>query len=506
MLALRLRGTALQGARHGALSATIILAAVLAASTGAAAQDESWATFHPEFPNTKSMGELPRLVGTFVLPDTPINRLNPWLDLEAVPDAVPDGAGGTINYRVNPAICSGLHYGGVEKVAPGDDTYVVGNESRYRHVFFGLIDIGVSEDCANNADGRFLAFPEYAATMAKFTLDDMTGDIVIEHVLPLLSSPGVHTISRDPRFTGQIYTGFDFSTGTCSNPVPTPSLSLGVKPEDALDSEDLYRFRAPKPGRATYLMAEEFGPSVFVTDEAGRVMKSFTHPADADTLDTSFDTVAIFPDVLTRARRGRGFESLAVSADEKFAWTILQSSLQRSGTGSDVLRAYKMDISDPLNIVVVGEFLYRFESLGVWQVIDPTVDANNDLKVSAVEWVAPDRLLVAERANVDGLLVFLADFRRATNVLGTPESLLTSPLIESRIQELGLRSAGKELRFDLRDVPEIGAVAKMEGLRAVTRSTLVMCEDADFAMPTRLWVVQLPRNLPSGDAGDGNGR
>lgn len=471
-----------------------LLLIMIAPTTGAVAET-----------GIRSPSELPQLVGTFTLPETPIDRLNSWLDLDAIPDAVARGNGGTVDFRVHPAICSGLHVERAGDREKGDEPN--GNRrpadadvgsSADSLILYGLTDIGVSEDCDNDPNGRFLPFPGFAASIVKFSLRTETKAIAIDHVVPLLSSPGVHTVSRDPRFTGQIYSGFDFGTGICSSPVETPAQSLGVRPDDALDSEDLYRFRESEPGTPTYILADEFGPSIFVTDETGRIIKSYTHADDAEKLETTFETVAALPDVLVRARRGRGFESLAVSEDERFAWTMLQSSMsnEQQGAGSDMLRVYKFDISDPLNAVVVGEFLYPFAPLGDWTAIDPTIRGNRDLKVSAIDWLAPNLLLVSERARSDGLLVYVANFEEATNILETPASLLLDPLIETRVDELGLSLPTKDLRFDLSDLPDIGPVAKMEGVRAVGDSTLVMCEDADFERPTRLWIVRLPRPLP----------
>lgn len=448
----------------------------------------------PEFPAWPSAGGAPVLLGEYVLPQTPISTVNPWLGPDQIADPLPDGSGGVVDFSLFPAICSGLHYEGIE-VSPAAD-----GSSASRHVFYGVTDVGVSESCSNDASGRFFAFPEYGAAMVKFSLDTASGDIALEQVLPFLSSPGVHTISRDPQLYGQTYTAYDYNTGECSAPIDTPALSNGVKRDDALDSEDLYRFVDPAPGGPTYLVADEFGPGLFVTDETGRIMKSFTHADDAENLDTSFETVAVFPDVLVKARRGRGFEALAVSADERFAWTILQAPATNThtGAGSNVLRVYKVDISDPLDISVVAEYLYEFEPFEIWHWLDPSAGSNRDLKVSAIDWLAPNKILIGERARSDGLLAFVVDFSTATNILGTPESLLTDPLIETRVAELGIRLPTKDLRFNLADLPEIGQVPKMEGLRAVTDTTLVMCEDSDFAWQTRLWVVQLPRPLPGG--------
>lgn len=475
---------------HTAL-ALLVLSAV---APGIAGATEVPPAPTPEFPARPSDGGVPVLLGEFVLPQTPIPAVNPWLGPDQIADPLPDGAGGIVDFGIHPAICSGLHYEGIE-VSPAAD----GGRAA-RHVFYGVTDVGVSETCSNDPNGRFFAFPEFAAAMVKYSLDVESGDIVLEQALPFLSSAGTHTISRDPRLNGQTYTGYDYDTGECSGPIDTPALSNGVKADDALDSEDLYRFVDAVPGGPTYLVADEFGPGLFVTDETGRIMKSFAHANDADNLDTTFATTAVFPDVLIKARRGRGFEALAVSADERFAWTILQAPMTNThtGAGSNVPRVYKVDISDPLDIAVVAEYLYEFEPFAIWQGLDPSARSNRDLKVSAIDWLAPNKLLIGERARTDGLLAFVVDFATATNILGTPESLLTAPLIETRVDELGIRLPTKDLRFNLADLPETGQVPKMEGLRAVTDTTLVMCEDSDFAWQTRLWVVQLPQPLPGG--------
>lgn len=469
--------------------------AVMAATMGAvvAQASELPGAPSPDFPARTSHGG-PVLLGEYVLPVTPLQDINPWLGAGTIAAPMSDGAGGIVDYSVNPAIGSGLHYEGIE-VSPDENGIPVS-----RHVFYGVTDIGASEKCPNaDSKSKFHAMPEFAAAVVKFSLDEFTGDIVMEQAIPLLSSPGVHMRSRDPKKSGDVFTDFNYDTNECFSPVEQPALSAGTKKDDALDAEDLYRFVDATPGGPTYLIAEEFGPSIFVTDETGRVMKSYTHPSDAASLDTTFETVGIFPDALGKARRGRGFEALAVSANEQFAWTILQSPMTNTkfDVGSNVLRAYKLDISDPMDITVVGEYLYEFAPFDEWIVNDPTLGSNKDLKVSAIDWLAPNTLLIGERAKSDGLLAYVVDFSTATNILGTAESLLTDNLIETRVSELGISLPTKDLRFNLADL-DIAAVSKMEGLRAVTNTTLVMIEDADFAWQTRLWVVQLPQPLISG--------
>lgn len=112
----------------------------------------------------------------------------------------------------------------------------------------------------------------------------------------------------------------------------------------------------------------------------------------------------ILPDVYTQRRVNRGFENVGLSVDGKIAWVTLQSPM---GDGPDeknscVIRTLKLDVTDPLDAKVVGEYLSVDSDYKDY----PQSPTQTDLKISDTTWINGDKLLVLERAK--GLMKLFA--------------------------------------------------------------------------------------------------
>ena len=84
-----------------------------------------------------------------------------------------------------------------------------------------------------------------------------------------------------------------------------------------------------------------------------------------------------------------------------------------------------MDISDPLDLQVTGQFVVYMSPVS-----DYPGNAARDLKISAASWVSEDRLLFLERtdkAGAGGAKLILVDLSDATDVTGRSEAAV--PLV-----------------------------------------------------------------------------
>jgi hypothetical protein len=199
---------------------------------------------------------------------------------------------------------------------------------------------------------------------------------------------------------------------------------------------------------------------------------------------TGYQIKGILPDVLLQRRANKGLENLAVSPDGKIAFTMLQSGMGPSSSGSTqysyTLTAVKLDISDPLDAKVLGTYLHVADSADQWGQ-NPKV---NKIYSSSLAWASQHikgrnlsssypLILVGERANdqvrpcvrrsggcmmmpeqsrhaipapsILQVKVYLADFSNATDVSGMYGG---DPLKFDKIGEfLGLAEQARPYHF-----------------------------------------------------------
>src|SRR5207253_1218359 len=149
-----------------------------------------------------------------------------------------------------------------------------------------------------------------------------------------------------------------------------------------------------------FILVEEYGPSVVIVSPSGNVLRRYT-PVGKTLAGANYSVSDILPPIFKQRRANRGFEGLAVSRDGRTAYTMLQSPMGSTSVtspyrNSRLIRVLRLDISDPLNLQVTGEFV-----LMMLPVTDfPAGNSQRDLKISAVAWVANDKLLIEEHTDV----------------------------------------------------------------------------------------------------------
>ena len=245
-----------------------------------------------------------------------------------------------------------------------------------------------------------------------------------------------------------------------------PERSLRLDPEG---------IRATKNG--TFLIAEEYGPTVREFDAKGKQLRVLTTPArylvknPAGTPEEELP-----PNNISGRQNNRGWEGAALSDDGQKLYTIAQSPLIQDGGLDEKNKRVGINVriwEHDLKTAASREFLYQLD--------------DKSLGCSDIEWVSPGRLLVIERDGKPGnetkaKLLYEIDLSAATDissierlpVTGTPE---------------GVRPVGKKLFLDLL-APKHGLAGdrfpeKIEGIAfgpklADGSRVLIVASDNDF--------------------------
>lgn len=180
---------------------------------------------------------------------------------------------------------------------------------------------------------------------------------------------------------------------------------------NALDSEGIVRLR-----NGQFLVADEYGPSVYLTSKDGRFLRAFTPPANilprsGTTPNFSDGRNVVQPGgtPITQGRQdNRGFEGLTVNAAGTTAWAILQDPLvdegaQGDGRRSRNLRIIQYDIATGLS---TAQYIYQLEPLAdINARLDGTANdfaataQGRNIGASSITWIGGTTFLVIERDN-----------------------------------------------------------------------------------------------------------
>ena len=188
---------------------------------------------------------------------------------------------------------------------------------------------------------------------------------------------------------------------------PSPTHLLG----NSLDPEGF----VVNPKNGNFLVSDEYGPSLIEFDRSGSLVRRYTTPANL--VPRSAGDLPNFASNAGNSkgkRSNRGFEGLAVSADGRFTYAMLQSAMLDEGAGNGVHnRIVKFDNATGL---AVAQYAYKMERSSQGQGISALVALGND------------KFLVLERNNrgvgVDAALetadknVYRIDLAGASDVSG----------------------------------------------------------------------------------------
>ncbi len=162
-----------------------------------------------------------------------------------------------------------------------------------------------------------------------------------------------------------------FSSGgsamTGQAPNPTNVLGRAFDPEGVVIN--------PKTG--TFLVSDEYGPSLYEFDRSGNMIRAFNTPANLIPRNvTGTPNYADDTGNTLGKRTNRGFEGLAISPDGRYAYAMLQSALLNEGAGDGVFnRIVKFDT---VTGNAVGQFAYKMDTAAQGRGISALVALGND--------------------------------------------------------------------------------------------------------------------------------
>lgn len=333
-------------------------------------------------------------------------------------------------------------------------------------------------------DGKIFYLPTFAPSIVAYRA--VSGRMLPELIIPITDQDGnpVTGLSNLPKD--------DVPFGGVCSATPLPYDQSG------LDTEAI---RVLPQG--LFVVVDEYSPSIVILNLEGQVLVRYT-PVSKPLPFAKYTVKNVLPDVLLNRRNNRGFENVAVSPDGQTLYAITQAPVGSNKNApykdSRVLRMLKIDLSDPLNVEAADIKQYVVLTTPAAEYPAPTAQA--DLKVSDMDWVAPDKLLILERATGEVKLL-LVDLSTASEV-----SILSLAALEgyaeagvSKLPPGITAAASQEVFSMMKELPQIGT-EKLEGLSILNRNDVAIANDNDFGvgdgvgLASKMWIIRLKDQLP----------
>lgn len=341
------------------------------------------------------------------------------------------------------------------------------------------VDATETTKAAKAGKGRIYPVPGYAVSIYEIALDPATKTFKVVSTTPL-KTPAGKAVTGIPNPLEVATT--DFARDIDGTPIPLDA--------SGIDAEGLVRL---PDGR--FFIAEENATGIAEVAPDGTILRRFV-PAgtEQDFKDAGYPVVGSLPALLAKRNANRGLESLALGADGKTLFTLVQSPLANpdADTYKQAVNArlFKLDLGkdgDATTLTPVAEHVYTLED---WQTFKAAgaKDAKqpSSLRISEMTQIGGDRFLVDERTDSLAKL-FEIDLSKATNILGTEwDAVATVPTLE-QVEDLGnvgitpVTKTERLVASSLKDAkprfPE-----KIEGIGLLPDGRLLIVNDNDFGI------------------------
>ena len=288
--------------------------------------------------------------------------------------------------------------------------------------------------------------------------------------------------------------------GRAVSGLPIPG-SIAARHEPALDLDG--RDLAPDPAgfdteaiAATrdggFWIGDEFGPSLVRIDGVGRVLARIV-PMGVDLPGAPFPVSAALPAIAASRQLNRGFEAIALSADEQWLFLAFQSPLahpdQSAHKRARHVRLWRLHAE---TFQLAEQYLYRLDPPASFVRDRAQGDVDrSDIKVSEMVWLDEERLLLLERATLSTRL-YRVELDPARALAPHHADPATRPTIEemSAADTLDLPVLDKQLILDTDLAPDLPG--DLEGMVVLSPTELLLVNDNDFGVEgaeTQFWKV-----------------
>ncbi|MDN4075090.1 esterase-like activity of phytase family protein [Fictibacillus terranigra] len=353
------------------------------------------------------------------------------------------------------------------------------------NIFYSSSDRGPNgKMTVNSEERRTFPIPKY--TPAVYKMEISKGKLKIVEIIQLKLPNGSDPVTGSSTITGlPNFKKFDEA--------PYDAKGKNVLSYDpyGLDTEGL----AYNPTDQTFWLSDEYRPSLVQIKKDGTLVKRLI-PSGMESKFKNAPLIPVkgsLPAVLTKRMENKGFESVTITPDGRYLFTMTQSALSNPGENSRVVRILKINVK---NSKVIAEYAYLADNgrkLGFDQ---------KDIGVSDLYAINEHHLLVDERDSEIGKKaklkkIYKINFQGATNILGrdkhkgkTLEQMNAKDLKAAGIKMVAKKEVLNLLNYDY-------PYEKAEGMSLVQGKKLAVINDDDFGMEdpnskTELWLFRLP--------------
>lgn len=266
-----------------------------------------------------------------------------------------------------------------------------------------------------------------------------------------------------------------------SHALAEPAIDLGGAPlrpdPSGLDTEGIAAL-----ADGGFWAGDEFGPSLVRLDAEGRVLERIV-PETLTLEGAQYPVTPALPAIAAKRQLNRGFEAIALSADERWLFLAFQSPLAHpSQAAHEQGRHVRIWRLDPPSMKVVDQYLYPLDEPQsfVRDAAKGSVDWS-DLKVSELVACGDKALLVLERAS-ETTKIYRVELEPECALPPEQLDLGERPTVEelSAQGRIGWRVLGKSLLFSSDEAPEMSA--DLEGMAMMSPSELLLVNDNDFGV------------------------